>query len=109
MTIGHQAEALGFQCAHGRSSQLSAVLYARIEYGACEQALQAPHWPFGAAGPATGQLSCAISSSNGTALSVTLALPSTKSVTLFSITIASTSARRWLSLKYQRTTSAGFS
>ena len=45
----------------------------------------------------------------GTALSSTLALASTKSVTLFSITMASTSAMRLLSLKYQRTTSAGFS
>ena len=51
----------------------------------------------------------AMSSSNETALSITLAWPSTKSVTLFSMTTASTSARRWRSLKYQRTTSSGCS
>ena len=52
---------------------------------------------------------CAISSSKLTAFSVILALDNTNSVTLFSITMASTSAMRRLSPWYQRTTSAGFS
>ncbi len=52
---------------------------------------------------------CAISSSKLTAFSVIWALDNTNSVTLFSITMASTSAMRRLSPWYQRTTSAGFS
>src|SRR5258706_12639401 len=51
----------------------------------------------------------AISSSKGSAFSVTLAFDKTKSATLFSMTTASTSAMRWRSPRYQRTTSAGFS
>ncbi len=50
-----------------------------------------------------------ISESNGSSLSVTLALDSTNSVTLFSTTMASTSAMRERSDRYQRCTSTGFS
>jgi len=50
-----------------------------------------------------------ISESNGSSLSVTFALDSTKSVTLFSTTMASTSAMRERSDRYQRCTSTGFS
>ena len=50
-----------------------------------------------------------ISESNGSSLSVTLALASTNSVTLFSTTMASTSAMRERSDRYQRCTSTGFS
>jgi len=50
-----------------------------------------------------------INESNGNSLSVTLALASTNSVTLFSETMASTSAMRERSDRYQRCTSIGFS
>ena len=114
---GNQAQVLCIQCAHVFSSPTStARTVPRNELGLVRQSTSPwkqqesedsaccdrpgllktqPCWP--------------ISSSKETALSVTLALPRTKLVTLFSTTTASTSARRWRSPKYQRTTSSGFS
>ena len=61
-----------------------------------------------AAGPPQAD-QAVINESNGSSLSVTFALDSTNSVTLFSTTMASTSAMRERSDRYQRCTSTGFS
>jgi hypothetical protein len=58
---------------------------------------------------AEGADQAVINESNGSSLSVTLAFDSTNSVTLFSTTMASTSAMRDRSDRYQRCTSTGFS